>query len=511
MKVIKYFLHKIKYNIFLKDFLKIMRNRKKSKNYISILKFEIFDIEYNFEKYLSNRIFKNLPIDFSMFFKQYNFLRLIRPEKMNFYILKTKKFYYPLTKEQIIFLKRRGYDVNSFISNLLFFFYSIKELCVGFAFFFIINLSFIFNLTKFKKKINNELFIHNLSQNQINSFNKTTNNLQTWIKEKFNLHNHTLVHNNKFCKKKFRYNKLFLPDLNRLSEILKFNYYFFKYFLFVLIDLLFFRIKQISIFSEIVKYCCAISKNKDYYQGSFFFFGEQAFFRPLFTYSIGKNVFYIEYQFNIKSIYLKDGLKEKRIDWKNLTWSNYVLWNNAHKKFIEKNQIIQAKYYILGRISFGTLNFSEIDSKFKRSILIFDVIPYRRSFIASYNIYAESFHEEKILKFLGDIYKLSDEYSLYIKPKRKQFLNIFSKKYNNFLKKNSKFNILNPEYSPEDVIKKFDKIICFPFSSTAWIAKEMNKKVCYYDVAGIHEDFGETVNGIKIIRNFSDLRRWSQC
>ena len=506
----KYFLHKIKFNFFLKDYLKMMRNRKKFKNNISILKFEIFDIEYNFEKYFTNRIFDNLPINFSIFFKQYNFLRLIRPEKMNFYILKTKNFYYPLTSEQIKFLKKNGYNINSFISNFLFFLFSIKELVTGLIFFIIINFNFILNFLKFKKKINNELFIHNLSEDQINSFNKTSNNLEKWLKDKFNLHNHSLVHNNKYCRNEFKFNSLFLPDLNRLSEILKFNFYFFKYFLFILVDLLFLRIKQISIFSEIVKHCCALSKDKDYYKDSYFFFGEQAFFRPLYTYLIGNNVFYIEYQFNINSIYLKDGLKEKLIDWKNLTWSNYVLWNKEHKNFIEKNQITKAKYYILGPISFGTLNFPETDNKFKRSILVFDVIPYRRSFIASYNIYAASFHEDKILKFLSDIYKLSDEYSLYVKPKRRQILKIFSKKYNNFLKENTKFNILNPKYSPEDMIKRFDKIICFPFSSTARIAKEMNKKVCYYDVAGIHQDFGEIVNGITVIRNFSDLRKWSQ-
>ena len=238
MKLIKYFLYKIKFNFFLKDFLKKIRNRKKFKNKISILKFEIFDIEYNFEKYFTNKIFDNLPINFSIFFKQYNFLRLIRPEKMNFYILKTKNFYYPLTNEQIKFLKKNGYNINSFISKFLFFLFSAKELITGLIFFLIINLSFIFNFLKFNKKINKELYIHNLSQDQINSFDKTSNNLEKWLKDKFNLQNHSLVHNNKYCKNKFKFNRLFLPDLNRLSEISKLTL-FFKYFLFILMDLLF--------------------------------------------------------------------------------------------------------------------------------------------------------------------------------------------------------------------------------------------------------------------------------
>ena len=106
--------------------------------------------------------------------------------------------------------------------------------------------------------------------------------------------------------------------------------------------------------------------------------------------------------------------------------------------------------------------------------MVFDIIPYRRSFISNYNLYANSFYENNILKFLSDICKLSDKYSLYIKPKRSEMLKSHSKKYNFYLKNNNKFNILNPQYSPKDMIKRFDKIICYPFSSTAWIAKEMN-------------------------------------
>ena len=506
----KRLVYKIKFNFFLKYYLKLMRHRKKFKNLISILKFKIFDIEYNFEKYFTNKIFDDLPINFSIFFRQHNFSRLIRPEKINFFILKTKKFHYPLTNEQIKFLKKNGFNINSLISNFLFFLFTVKELLRGLLFFLIINFNFILNFLKFKKKDNHELFILNLSKDQILSFDKISNNIENWIKDKFNLNNHTLVHNNKNCKNQCKFSLLFLPDLNKLSEILRFNFHFFKCLFFILMDLLFFRVKQISIFSEIVKLCCTLSKEKDYYKNSYFFFSDQAFFRPLYTYSLGKNVFFIEHAFTINDIYLKDEIKETEFSWNNLTWSNYVLWNNAHKSFIEKNQIIDAKYYILGPISFGTLNYPRTNEKFQNSILIFDVIPYRRSFIANYNIYAASYYENNVLKFLSDICKLSDKYSLYIKPKRKQYLRIFSKKYNSYLKNNTKFNILNPEYSAEDMIKRFDKIICFPFSSTAWIAKEMNKKVCYYDVAGIHEDFGEIINDIPIIRNFSDLQKWSQ-
>ena len=127
MNLIKRFIYKLKFYFYLKNYLKIMRLRKNSKNKISTLKSKILDLNYNFDKYFTKRIFENLPISYSIFFKQYNFLRLIRPEKINLYILNIKKFNFPLTSEQIKFLKNNGYILSNFISHLLFFLFCIKN------------------------------------------------------------------------------------------------------------------------------------------------------------------------------------------------------------------------------------------------------------------------------------------------------------------------------------------------------------------------------------------------
>ena len=153
MRLIKLFLHKVKFKFYLIDYLKLMRLREKSKNIISIVKFEIFDIEYNFEKYFTNKLFDSLPISFSIFFKQHNFFKLIRDEKMNFCILKAKKFNYPLTNEQIKLLKNNGFPINSLICQLLFFLFSMNELLKGLLFFLIINFNSVQNILNLKKKI----------------------------------------------------------------------------------------------------------------------------------------------------------------------------------------------------------------------------------------------------------------------------------------------------------------------------------------------------------------------
>lgn len=219
-------------------------------------------------------------------------------------------------------------------------------------------------------------------------------------------------------------------------------------------------------------------------------------------------MFYIENHLNINPLYYQDGTRESEIYWKNLTWSNYLVWNNEHKNFIKKNQIIDAKYFICGPISFGTSNVQGIKDKIPKSILVLDAIPFRKSYFSNYNVYLATYLEDNIIKFLQDIYMSSEKYSLYLKPKRNQRLKIFSKKYNRYFEINNKFNILNPTYSVVSIINRFDKIICLPFSSVGWIAKKMNKKVCYYDVVGIHEDLGDIINDVKLIRNFPDLQKW---
>ena len=325
MKLINNFLYKIKFKLYLKHYLKIMRNRKNFKNKIRSLKLKFFDVQYNFDNYLTNKIFKNLPVNLATFFRQYNFFKLIRPEKFNFFLLKSIRFNYPLTHEQIIILRKNGFIINNFISSSLFFLSCIKEFFLGILFFLIINFKSIINLVKINKLSKNKIYIKNLTADQIKSFKDQPNNIKNWLKEKFLLNNHILVHDNKHCKNYYNFNQLFLPELNTISEISRFNFYFFKFIFLILIDSLFLRFKQFFIFFYFVKLCSSLSKNEDYYKNNFFFFNGTAFFRPLFSYNLGKNTFFIEYSLNQHFIYMSDDVKEKQYDWRNLTWSNYIL------------------------------------------------------------------------------------------------------------------------------------------------------------------------------------------
>ena len=85
-------------------------------------------------------------------------------------------------------------------------------------------------------------------------------------------------------------------------------------------------------------------------------------------------VFFFEYSLNNRAIYYDEKDKFSLFNLKNLTWDNYLVWNDDHKT-LEENQIIKAKYFNFGTISFGPTKNFNLKTKSSNSILIFDLVP----------------------------------------------------------------------------------------------------------------------------------------
>ena len=516
-KTYKFYL-KIKFRFFLKPYLIAIRKRKKIKHNFMLLKFKLSNLHYN-NKFFSDYIFKDFPINFEIFFRQYNMYRLIEPDKFNFHILKNDKIIYPLLKEQLLLLKNNNFKVNYFLSQSLFGIYCLIEFFRGIYVFLFILLNTIINLIKNKKHNDKYLYIKNFSSNQI-IYNQENQNFRSWIEKKLKLENFKLVHDNQKHKNLFIYNRFLIPELISLKELIKFLFFFIKFNFFIFLDLVFFRYRQFSFYSEIIKLCCSLSKDKKELENSYFFFNTNAFFRPLNTYKLGMNVFYFEYSTNNILIYYEDehyslvkNSNKQTSDLftlNNSCWENYIISDDIQKEQIQKNQILNAKFFNFGAIPFGPSK--KIDNKLKldnSSILIFDSIAFRNSFIFISNSPTSTYLDKNIIKFLNDIYLLNKKNSLYLKVKRDINLKYHSKKYLNYIN-NSNIKLLDHRYDPEEVIAKFDKVICMPFSTTALIAKKLGKKVCFYDVCGVHLEFDKIFGNIPIIRNVSELKKWSE-
>ncbi len=221
------FFHRLKFRFFQKKYLIAMRRRKEVKHNIRIMKSEILSINYNFKNFFIQNMFKNFPINFEIFFRQYNFYRFIRTEKLNFYLLQNKKIIYPLTNEQIKILKENNYLINNFFSKLALISNCLIEIVRGFMIFLLILNKSILNLILFKKFNEQYIYIKNLSNNQIISMDKYNKNFKLFIEKKFNLSNLKLVHDNPNFRKKYFFDKFLLPQLCSFTEIYKFLYFFF--------------------------------------------------------------------------------------------------------------------------------------------------------------------------------------------------------------------------------------------------------------------------------------------
>ena len=136
------------------------------------------------------------------------------------------------------------------------------EFFKGIYIFLFILLNTIINLIKNKKNKDKYLYIKNFSSNQI-IYNQENRNFRSWSEKKFKLENFNFVHDNQKHKNLFIYNRFLIPELISLNELIKFLFFFIKFNFFIILDLIFFRYRQLSFYSEIIKFCCSLSKDKE--------------------------------------------------------------------------------------------------------------------------------------------------------------------------------------------------------------------------------------------------------
>ena len=100
------------------------------------------------------------------------------------------------------------------------------------------------------------------------------------------------------------------------------------------------------------------------------------------------------------------------------------------------------------------------------------------------------------------------EITLIIKQKRAQSP-VVSPSFPALLKKlanNRRFNVLNTNVSPIEIIKKTRGTIAMPFTSPALIAKQFDKPSIFYDASGRISQ--KDVGGVPVATSLISLRAW---
>ena len=238
------------------------------------------------------------------------------------------------------------------------------------------------------------------------------------------------------------------------------------------------------------------------YQKKIYFNQTSFIYRPLWTYLDKKKEFDISMILFGANIYEKSSAE---VFFSTMTWPHYFVWSKNWEKKLKKTLYFNFKVTVCDYIGFNDTK-KKISEKF--DVLIFDDEPFRDWYHSCLLRNNDHWNTLSCIKYINDLKKVFKEKNLVVALKLKKFNKVKTpKKYLKLFDNKINFRILSPECSAHDIINSSKLIISFPFSSTAILAKKLNKESVYY--------FPDKMNNkpwidehIKIVEGYQQLQKY---
>jgi len=239
-------------------------------------------------------------------------------------------------------------------------------------------------------------------------------------------------------------------------------------------------------------------------------------FRPLWTYEAekrGSRITYYFYSTNCESFKTPDGYPLQENFWQAMNWPYYLVWDEYQAEFVRRAVGQTANVSVVGPIWFhsGT---SEIPSLPQRSVAVFDVEPHRQSRYQSLGMAQEYFVPETANRFLLDIHDVLSECGATMVLKQKRAIGkLLNRSYGAVLDSlgtSDRFVPIDPGTSASRLIESCAAVISMPFTSTALLAREMERPTIYYDPLGAVQKDDRAAHGIAVVSGRDELRTWLQ-
>ena len=237
-------------------------------------------------------------------------------------------------------------------------------------------------------------------------------------------------------------------------------------------------------------------------------------FRPLWTYVAedrGSRILFYFYSTNSEGMKSLSGYKPIDFDWRCISWPKYLVWDKYQAAFLRLACSSEIKVEIVGPIWFQN-SAKELPLITEKSVAIFDVQPHRFSAYHSLGVPLEYYVPDNCIQFIKDVCEVANELGFQIVWKRKRNIGKQAHpKFRNFLRQRTESNgvtTVDPEVAAVRVIQATMLSVSMPFTSTALIAKHMNKIGCYYDpsMSLLKDDRG--AHGVEIVLGKDQLREW---
>lgn len=250
----------------------------------------------------------------------------------------------------------------------------------------------------------------------------------------------------------------------------------------------------------------------------FFFHQSTPILRPLWTYEAEKSgveiIFYF-YSLNYEELQQVGKPNLKNYYWGSTSWPNYWLWNKEQIHYLKEKIINPFKHKIVGPIPFSTsLKKNEIKIKDK-SIIVFDVPPQRDYFFQLWYPHVDFYNTDFSIKFLKKIDAVAKklEVKVLIKRKRKDNLNLISKRYTryvNSLVQGGRWIELNPDLDActATKINNIFAVIATPFTSVVYFSIKNKLPSVYFNPSKKIVLSQGKKRKVKIITSQNCLENW---
>ena len=426
---------------------------------------------------------------------------------------------YPLPKEWILLLRKKGFKVNFLLSSILLYILSVFFFLKSFKTFFNYLIYFNDNFPKSEYVYFNNLESRNLPNDETNSFTilnwfrseykKKNDNISILLNLKFTENKHTKKCN--IC-----YSKYMFPPLNfkkKIFFLLNFIQLIFKN----LIHIILCDWQQLILSNEFIhrNYVRNTSKNK--LANEYWFSISEFIYRPIWTYEIENcsKIILFNYSGSFYGHKLLNEYLPEEVGIKSMNWPYIFQWSEKYMNFLKEKNKENIKFKLVKPIWWGDKNVSLNIKSNKKSIALFDSTP--SNFLRMCELNASLYRSNQCSKnFIKDIIKISKFYDLevYYKIKKSFDRRYHSKVFQSYIDeivKANKINFIDWEVSPFKLIKSTTINISIPFTSTALVGKFYNKPSCYYDPTMVLEENDRAAQDVELVKGEENLSKWIEC
>lgn len=411
-------------------------------------------------------------------------------------------------------IEKNGYEVNRFISKILFLLFI--ALAWGYGVFATI-FQMILGWKRYDSKYANNVYLAGVSAcnfAEINSKNGNFNYL-TWLKKSFP-QERCYLHSVKGLKdtESYKYVANPIPSLPNFKIKLEYTLWAVWAIFFSLLKLIGGKWHYAFFLSE-----AATAKKIELIPiqlcpKAYFFNSSNMMKKPLwvdlFETSGGITNLFL-YSINIQGFEDKNGNRPLYAVFRHMTWQNIGVWNTLQKEYLTKAMKYTPNFQIVGPVWFSDVE-NVFPVKKTPSISFFDVTPKRSSWMETMSA-KKTHYTRKVCTFsLNEIYKICNELGVTLLYKSKRKFSPLDDKI--FMRNVSKIKdqqniiVYDPEISPQKLIKVSDAVISLPFTSTGIAAQSMGKPSCYLDLFAELNETDAIANGIPIIQSINDLKTW---